>query len=167
MAAAFALFIAGRPPTGGPAIGARAPLFTLPTTSGSQVSLADQRGRDVLLYFSEGVGCDPCFYQMVELERNADQLQAAGLTVLPIVTNPADQVAGELQRFGIRTPFLLDEDKRVSSAYGVLGKGMHADLPGHTFILVDGTGRVRWEQEYPSMYVSTSDLLSALQPFLS
>lgn len=102
-----------------------------------------------------------------ELERNADQLRAAGLTVLPIVTNPADQVTGELRRFGIRTPFLLDEDGGVSSAYGVLGKGMHAELPGHSFILADGSGRIRREEEYPSMYVPAGELLAALPPFLA
>jgi AhpC/TSA family len=34
-----------------------APDFTLTNTSGTQVSLAALRGKDVLLYFSEGAGC--------------------------------------------------------------------------------------------------------------
>lgn len=161
------LYIGGRSSTGGPVTGRPAPPFTLPTTSGSEVSLADYRGANVLLHSSEGLGCDPCFYRMAELERNADKLRAAGLTVLPIVTNPADQVTGELRRFGIRTPFLLDEDEGVSSAYGVLGKGMHAELPGHSFILADGSGRIRREEEYPSMYVPAGELLAALRPFLA
>lgn len=161
------LYFGSRSSTGGPVTGKKAPAFTLASTSGSKVSLSDYRGKDVLLYFSEGVGCDPCFYQMAELEQSADQLRAMGLTVLPIVTNPFDQVVSELQRFGIQTPFLLDEDKSVSKAYDVLGKGMHADLPGHSFILVDGSGRIRWEKEYSSMYVPTADLLSALRPFVS
>jgi peroxiredoxin len=38
-----------------------APGFTLTATNGTTVSLASYRGRDVVLYFSEGAGCEACF----------------------------------------------------------------------------------------------------------
>jgi len=120
----------------------------------------------VLLYFNEGVGCDACFYQTVELEKNADRLEAEGIELLPIVVNPADQVRNELMRFGITTPYLIDADGRVSKDYGVMGKGMHANLPGHGFVLIDGEGEIRWQKEYSSMYASTSELLAAVGPYL-
>ena len=42
---------------GGPVkIGATAPDFSLPSTSGGEVSLSDYRGSPVLLYFSMGPG---------------------------------------------------------------------------------------------------------------
>ncbi len=157
------LYLGSRSPRGGATPGTVAPPFTLPSTDGGEVSLADYRGRDVLLYFNEGVGCDPCFYQMLELERGADLLAREGLTVLPIVVNPLADVQRELARFGVTTPYLIDADKEVSSAYGVLGTGMHAHLPGHTFVLVDGSGRIRWQREYPSMFVSTEDLVAAVR----
>jgi len=154
------MLLASRSPRFGEGIGPQAPTFSLPSTGGGSVSLADFRGKDVLLYFSEGVGCDTCFYQMRDLEQNATKLSADGLTVLPIVVNPADQVRSELNRFGLRTPFLIDSDKSVSDAYDVLGTGMHENLPGHSFILVDGTGRIAWRGDYPSMFVTTDQLLS-------
>lgn len=40
----------------------------------------------------------------------------------------------------MNTPFLLD-DGTVSEAYGTLGKGMHAGLPGHSFVLIDKHGQ--------------------------
>jgi len=141
-------------------VGTEAPVFTLTSTAGRSVSLADYRGRDVLLYFNEGVGCDACFYQMVELEKNGQQLAAKGLTVLPIVVNPADDVRREIARFGLRTPFLIDANEQVSNAYGVVGTGMHENLPGHSFVLVDGSGRIRWRGDFPSMFVSTNQLLA-------
>lgn len=158
--------LGGRSSQGGPADGA-APVFTLASTSGGSVSLADHRGHDVLLYFNEGVGCDACFYQMVELEGSERELSDAGLTLLPIVMNPAADTARELSRFGLRTPYLIDADGSVTRTYGMLGTGMHSDLPGHGFVLIDGTGQMRWKMEYPSMFVSTDELLAAIEPYLA
>lgn len=150
----------------GKVVSGAAPAFTLPSTDGNTVSLADFKGRNVLLFFSEGVGCAPCFYQMLDIEKNARLFSDAGITVLPIVANPADQVRQEAQQFGVTTPYLIDADTSVTKAYGRLGKGMHADLPGHGFVLLDGSGRIRWEKEYPSMYVSAADLFAQLEPNL-
>jgi peroxiredoxin len=151
---------------GGEVRSGQAPPFTLASTSGGQVSLSDYQGHNVLLYFNEGVGCDACFYQTVELENNASDLQAKDITLLPIVVNPADQVQPYLDQFGITTPYLIDADGSVSRAYGVMGKGMHADLPGHGFVFIDASGQERWSKEYPSMYASTSELLGAIGPYL-
>jgi peroxiredoxin len=159
------LLLGGRSGGASPATGV-APAFTLPSTDGKQVSLADYRGRDVLLFFNEGVGCDACFYQMVDLQKNAALFENAGVSVVPIVANPADQVRQEMARFGISTPYLIDADTSVSQAYGMLGNGMHANLPGHGFMFVDGSGRIRWAKEFPSMYVASSDLLAQLKPYL-
>lgn len=161
------LFYIGNRSSGGEVRSGQAPPFTLTSTDGSNVSLSDYAGRNVLLYFNEGVGCDACFYQTVELENNADRLEAADIALLPIVVNPVDQVQGELMRFGITTPYLIDAEGRVSKDYGVMGKGMHANLPGHGFVLIDRSGQVRWTKEYPSMYASTSELLAAVDPYLS
>lgn len=154
------MLLASRPPSFGENVGRTAPAFTLASTNGGSVSLADFSGNDVLLYFSEGVGCDACFYQMVELEKNATSLSASGLSVVPIVVNPTDQVRAEMGWFGLTTPFLIDSDKSVSDAYGVVGTGMHADLPGHSFVLVNGSGRIAWRGDYPSMFVTVDQLLS-------
>jgi len=144
-----------------------APPFTMPSTTGDNVSLSDLAGRNVLLYFNEGVGCDACFYQTLELEKAGAELAEKDITLLPIVMNPVAETAGELQRFGLRTPYLIDADGSVSRTYGMLGKGMHADLPGHGFVLIDETGEVLWKMEYPSMFVSADDLLAAVGPYLS
>lgn len=165
VAAVAGMLFLGRSPGGGArttATGGQAPPFALTSTDGRSVSLSDYRGRDVLLYFNEGVGCDACFYQMAELEKNGQQLAANGLTVLPIVVNPADDVRQEIARFGLRTPYLIDADERVSNAYGVVGTGMHENLPGHSFVLVDGSGRIRWRGDFPSMFVSTNQLLAEM-----
>jgi peroxiredoxin len=142
-----------------------APDFTLTDTAGATVHLADYRGRNVVLYFNEGAGCQSCLLQMVDIERNASRFAAADITVLPIVMNPAAQIRADMAANGVRTPFLLD-DGTVSAAYGTLGKGMHAGLPGHSFVLIDAEGVQRWYGEYPSMYLSSADLLEQIRTHL-
>lgn len=138
-----------------------APSFRLASTAGGTVSLADYRGRTVLLYFNEGVGCDVCFYQMAKLEADG-ALAGAGVTVLPIVMNPASEAAAELRRFGIQTPYLIDADGSVSRAYKTLGTGHHAGLPGHSFVLVGTDGTMRWRGDYPGMWVEPSALADTI-----
>ncbi|MEP7034927.1 MAG: peroxiredoxin family protein [Actinomycetota bacterium] len=142
-----------------------APDFTLTDTSGTQVTLSALRGKNVLIYFSEGAGCEACITQMGLIEKDP-RFAAEGLTVLPIVMDPKDDITAAMATNGIRTPFLLD-DGTVSKAYGTLGKGMHSDLPGHSFILIDKTGKQRWYGEYPSMFISPDDLLNEVHNHLT
>ncbi len=142
-----------------------APDFALTDTSGQRVHLADLRGQNVLLYFSEGAGCQACLVQMAGIEKDA-QFANAGLRVLPIVMNSREQITADMAANGVKTPFLLD-DGTVSRAYGTIGKGMHAGLPGHSFVLIDKTGTQRWYGEYPSMWISPSDLMTEVRKHLA
>lgn len=144
----------------------QAPGFSLTSTAGERVSLTDYRGRDVLLYFNEGAGCGSCFQQMAAIEKERTAFESLGVTVLPIVMSTREQTTADMRRYGVRTPFLLD-DGRVAGAYGVLGKGMHAGLPGHSFVLVDGSGRQRWMGEYPSMWRPPTELLQHLRDHMT
>ncbi|MGA4506531.1 peroxiredoxin family protein [Propionibacteriaceae bacterium G1746] len=143
-------------PTSGSASG-RAPDFTLTTTAGTKVSLSDFRGKPVVLYFNEGAGCASCTQQMALIEQDPE-FAASGIVVLPIVMNTAAEIQPDLARFGVSTPYLLD-DGTVSKAYNTIGKGMHAGLPGHGFVLIDADGNQLWQGDYPSMYLAPADLL--------
>lgn len=143
-----------------------APSFTLTDTSGTQHTLAEHRGENVLLYFSEGAGCQSCLVQMGAIEKQRAAFARAGVTVLPIVMNTRGQITADMAANGVTTPFLLD-DGTVSKAYGTLGKGMHAGLPGHSFVLVNKRGQQIWYGEYPSMWVDPQDLLKKVQEKLS
>lgn len=143
-----------------------APDFTLTDTARKQVHLADYRGRNVVLYFSEGAGCGSCLQQMAAIENDKAAFDKAGITVLPIVMNTRDQIMKDMATYGVKTPFLLD-DGHVSRAYKTIGRGMHAGLPGHSFVLIDNTGTQRWYGEYPSMYLSTQDLLKQVKEHLA
>lgn len=72
----------------------------------------------------------------------------------------------DMRQYGATTPFLLD-DGRVSRAYGALGKGMHAGLPGHSFVLGDAQGRQRWTGGDPSRWLAPDELLGHLSDHMA
>lgn len=141
-------------------VGKPAPALSLPDTAGATVDLRSYRNRsNVILYFSEGAGCEACLTQMKAIENDQPAFRRAGFTVLPIVMDPRSDIATAAKSYQVRTPFLLD-DGASSRAYGTLGTGMHADLPGHSFVVIDKHGIVRWSRDYPSMWLPPQTLLS-------
>jgi peroxiredoxin len=154
---------------GTPGPGQSAPSFTLPAAGGSSTSLADYRGKTVLLYFHEGLGCQPCWDQLRDLERT-DALRPAGVdNLVAITTGPADLLAQKLRDDGLRTPTLADTTLAVSRAYSANNYGMMGTgADGHTFILVGPDGTIRWRADYGgapnyTMYVPPTQLLADLQ----
>jgi len=134
--------------------------FTLPDTAGGTFRLGDALDDgDTLLYFSMGVGCDGCFAQIPEI---TDALDARGIRLASIIVDPADAVAHEAARFGITDPILLDADRTVSQAYGMLGVYGHTDRPTHSFALVRQDGTVAAVQHYATMFVPAEQLLADL-----
>ncbi|HEX6208191.1 MAG TPA: peroxiredoxin family protein [Actinomycetota bacterium] len=161
------LWLGSRGGTEALATGEPAPEFTLPSTGGGAVSIEDLRGGNVLLYFNEGAGCGSCFTQLVELERHSGHLGELDITLVPISPNPLETTVAEAARYGVRTPFLIDDTLEVASAYDTLGTGHHGGLPGHSFILLDDQGRYRWRGDYPGMWVSPEELLSRTRASLA
>jgi peroxiredoxin len=154
---------------GQPGAGVTAPAFTLASHTGGQVSLADFRGRSVLLYFQEGLMCQPCWDQIRDLEQNQAQLRTAGVdAVVSITTDPADQINRKMSDEKLSTPVLTDADLRVSKAYNANRYGMMGDgRDGHSFILIGPDGTIRWRADYGgapdyTMFLPTPKMLADL-----
>jgi peroxiredoxin len=133
------------PPTGG------ATDFTLPDTAGGTVALRELLAEgDTLLYFSMGVGCDGCFLQIPEI---AAGLEHRGIALVPIMVDRADWLVAEAARLGVEMPIVVDADRTVSAAYGMLGQFGHGDGPSHSFALVQADGEIAWVRHYAEMFV--------------
>ncbi|GAB3033789.1 hypothetical protein GCM10027052_09000 [Parafrigoribacterium mesophilum] len=155
---------------GQPGPGQTAPAFTLADTTGKQVSLADYHGKTVLLYFQEGLSCQPCWDQITSLEADATKVQAAGIdAIVSITSDPANLIAQKTGDMGLTTPVLSDPDLAVSQKYEANQYGMMGtSRDGHSFILVDPDGRITWRADYGgapnyTMFVPVDQLLADLQ----
>lgn len=130
--------------------------------NGQAVTSAGLRGKNVLLFFSEGVMCQACFEQIQSLEARAGEFKARHLTLVNITTDPPDVLRQAVTQYGIKTPMISDQAGDMSTAYGAIGRGMHPNTDGHTFVLLDRQGRIRWRQDYTTMFVPPAELFAAI-----
>ena len=99
-----------------------APDFTLPTDTGEQVSLADLRGRKVIVYFYPAAMTPGCTKQACDFTDSLDSLQGAGYEVLGISPDKPEKLAKFRERDDLTITLLSDPDKAVMNAYGAFGE---------------------------------------------
>jgi len=159
---------------GDPGPGAKAPPIKLATTAGAPFDLATPAGQTTLLYFQEGLGCQPCWDQLIDIQTNLASYKALGVTrVLSITTDPLDAIRQKVTDMRITIPVASDPDLAVSRAYQANQHGMMGtSRDGHSFILVGPDGTIRWRADYGgapdyTMYVPTESLLADLRAGLA
>lgn len=155
---------------GSPGLGDPAPEFALPSTDGSTVKLSDYSGESTLLYFHEGLGCQPCWDQIRDLEMAPSALQEAGIDSLVTITSgPADLIAQKMADDGLDSVALADTNLDVSRGYEANKYGMMGgSRNGHTFILVGPDGTIQWRADYGgapdyTMYIPVEQLMRDLE----
>src|SRR5712692_7647444 len=132
---------------GSPGPGDPAPPLSLPSTSGGTFDLASYRGKQqVLLYFQEGLTCQPCWDQMQAIQQDLPKFRALGIgPIVSITTDPIDQIEQKVKDEAITIPVLADVGAKFSSSSGWgtnrYQMQMMGDRDGHTFILVGEDGR--------------------------
>ena len=105
--------------------------------------------------------------QVVDLQ-NSKEFRALGVELLSVASDPVEAWKTEGAKLGITLPLLSDQGAKVAQAYGVMQWAMGSE-PGHTFILVDKTGRIAWIRDYGSpehgglMYVSPAMLVLVIR----
>ncbi|MBW3644588.1 MAG: peroxiredoxin family protein [Actinobacteria bacterium] len=151
---------------GHPGPGQQAPTFELPSSAGGTFDLADARGENVLLYFQEGIMCQPCWTQITDMEKRFEDFEALGVDRLVSITvDPLDLLRQKVADEGIQSEVLSDPslslaDDYQANQYGMMGTSMY----GHTFVLVGPDGTIRWRADYGgkpdyTMYLEPDDLL--------
>ena len=99
-----------------------APDFTLPTDDGSSVSLADLRGRKVIVYFYPAAMTPGCTKQACDFTESLSSLQQAGYEVLGVSPDKPANLARFRARDALSITLLSDEDKSVMTSYGAFGE---------------------------------------------
>lgn len=146
--------------------GKQAPPFALEDAQGNRISLADFRGKNVVVYFypkDDTPGCtkEACGFR--DLWAEIERLNTAVLGISPDSATSHQKFAAKYQ-----LPFTLlsDPDKAIMTAYGAYGEkvmyGKKSMGVIRSSVLIDGEGRVRkhWRRvskadQHPAQVLAT------------
>lgn len=125
-------WLANRPPPAG-----EAPAFTLADLDGATVSLADYRGKTVVLNFW-ATWCAPCRAEIPELTAYAQENPEVPVLGVVVPSNEGARLKEIVQRFGPGYPVLVADDA-VERAYRL------SVFPTTVVVRPDGSVAVRHE----------------------
>ena len=102
--------------------GDEAPAFTVSASGGGRVSLADFKGRNVILYFYPRDDTPGCTKEACAFRDHFEAFKKKGAVVLGVSTDPVKSHDKFVAKFKLPFPLLADEDKAIVEAYGVWGQ---------------------------------------------
>lgn len=102
--------------------GDKAPAFTVNTNGGGKISLADYKGKNVILYFYPKDDTPGCTKEACAFRDHFADFKKKGAVVLGVSTDPVKAHDKFVEKFKLPFTLLADEDKKIVEAYGVWGQ---------------------------------------------
>ena len=102
--------------------GQTAPDFALLTEDGGTWSLAEHRGRSVVVYFYPAAATPGCTTEACDFRDSLSSLQGAGFDVVGVSPDPPEKLQAFKADEGLTFPLLSDVDRTALDAYGAWGE---------------------------------------------
>jgi peroxiredoxin Q/BCP len=146
-----------------PPLNEPAPEFTLPTNTGDgEVSLADYRGKWVVLYFYPKDFTSGCTLEARRFQQDLPKYNDKNVQILGVSVDDVDSHAEFCESEGLKFPLLADTDGKVSKAYG---SWMGVSLR-HTYI-IDPKGILREQYLGVQPAIHSTEVLARLNELQS
>jgi len=127
-------------------IGDTAPKFQSLDEAGNSISLADYKGKKLVLFFYPKASTPGCTVEACNLSYNYSRFTSLGYDVLGVSADSAKRQSNFKEKYGFPYPLLADEDKSVINAFGVWGpkKFMGKEYDGihRTTFVIDAHGLI-------------------------
>ncbi len=127
--------------------GDTAPAFALADADGVRTSLADYRGRNVVVYFYPKAATPGCTTEACDFRDSLSSLDAAGYAVIGVSPDTTEEIRAFADAEGLTFPLLADADAATAKAWGAWGE---KTVGGRTFdgvirstFVLDGDGVVQ------------------------
>lgn len=143
-------------------VGKTAPAFALTDRQGKIYDNGNLKGKNVVLFFNEGLACYPaCWNQMKELSSD-NRLNIDDAVILSVVMDSKESwqnavlKASELAAINV----VFDEGGLASKAFGMISapSSMHEGAPGHSYVIIDKDGFVRYALDDPKMGINNGEI---------
>lgn len=102
--------------------GEKAPSFNLPADGGGTASLADFKGRKLVLYFYPKADTEGCTREALDFSTLAGRFAKAGADILGVSADPVPRLDAFKRKHKLKIPLASDEGLKMLKAYGVWGE---------------------------------------------
>jgi peroxiredoxin Q/BCP len=102
--------------------GDKAPDFTAKDQNGKTVSLADFKGKNVILYFYPKDDTPGCTAEACSFRDNYQSMLSKGFQVIGVSTDDEKSHKKFETKYNLPFPLIADTDKSIVEAYGVWGE---------------------------------------------
>ncbi len=99
--------------------GDKAPAFSLPSDQGKTISLADFKGKYLIIYFYPKDDTPGCTAEACAFRDNLSGIRALGAEVVGVSLDPVKSHEKFRDKFKLSFPLLADEKIEMSKAFGV------------------------------------------------
>ncbi len=104
------------------AAGDKAPAFTLPRDGGGGVSLADFKGRKLVLYFYPKADTPGCTKEAIAFSGLKKAFAKADTEIVGVSADPVKAQDKFRDKYDLTIPLASDETKKMLTAYGAWGE---------------------------------------------
>lgn len=148
-------------------VGDEAPAFSLQDQNGKTVELKDFQDRDlVLIAFYPKDNSPVCSKEMKSFGENYEKFTKLNVEIVGISVDDAESHDAFAKKFGLQFPLLVDEDAKISKAYGAYNDWMNRS--SRAYFIVDNKGVIRYAlvEKSPASREDTDDLLKIVKDIL-
>jgi thioredoxin-dependent peroxiredoxin len=114
-----------------PAVGTKAPSFALPSDDGGTISLADFKGRNLVLYFYPRADTPGCTREAIDFSKLRPEFAKAKTDVLGVSADPVKAQDAFKKKHKLKIALLSDETHKMLEAYRAGGE---KSMYGKTFM---------------------------------
>jgi peroxiredoxin Q/BCP len=125
-----------------PAAGAAAPTFKLATNEGKEASLADYKGKWVVLYFYPKDFTSGCTLEAHNFQRDLGKYEKANAVILGVSVDTAESHKSFCAKEGLNFKLLADTDAKVSEQYGSVMEYNGAKYSARNTFIINPHGKI-------------------------
>lgn len=146
-----------------PADGAAAPEFRLQDQKGQWHTLADHKGKWIVLYFYPKDDTPGCTTEACNFRDQVFKLREAGADVLGVSLDDVKSHAEFAEKYKLPFPLLADTNKDASKAYGVLTSTLGFSHAKRETFIINPKGMVAKHYEGVDPKVNAQQVLADLE----
>lgn len=127
-------------------VGKKAPAFSLESSDGGKVALADLAGKLTVIYFYPRDNTPGCTVEAQDFTKAMPMFKKLGVTVLGVSKDSIASHCNFRDKYKLNFPLLTDPDGAMMQAYGAWGEkvmyGKKRTGIIRSTVLIDGNGKV-------------------------